>query len=65
MLPLLLLQLLYKLIWIGAAGLPMWWAGHFDRVSGMLRLFAAIVVLDLAIVPWRYVFENYRGKAEV
>jgi hypothetical protein len=65
MLPLLLLQLLYKLIWIATAGLPMWSAGHLNRVSGMIRLFAAIVVLDLAIIPWRYVFEHYRKKADV
>jgi len=60
MLPLLLLQLVYKVIWIAAAGLPMWSAGNLDQVSGMIKLFAAIVVLDLAIIPWRYVFGNYR-----
>ncbi len=61
MLPLLLLQLIYKLIWIAAAGVPMWWAGHLDQVSGMLKLFAVIAVLDLALIPWRYVLRNY-GK---
>ncbi len=57
MLPLLLLQFLYKTTWIAAVGLPMWTAGHFDQVSGMIKFFAAIVVLDLAIIPWRYVFQ--------
>jgi hypothetical protein len=65
MLPLLLLQLLYKLIWIAAAGLPMWSAGHLDQVSGMIKFFAAIIVMDLAVIPWRYVFENYCKKADM
>jgi hypothetical protein len=47
-------------IWAAAAGLPMWSAGHIDQVSGMIKFFTAIVVLDLAIIPWRYVFGNYR-----
>ena len=65
MLPLLQLQLLYKLIWITAAGLPMWSAGHLDQVSGIIEFFAAIVVLDLAIIPWRYVLENYRKRTDM
>jgi hypothetical protein len=65
MLPMLLLQLLYKLIWIAAVGLPMWSAGHLNQVSGTIRFFATIVVLDLAIIPWRYVFGNYRKLADV
>ncbi len=65
MLPTLLLQLLYKLIWIAVVGLPMWSAGHLSQVSGTMRFFATIVVLDLVIIPWRYVFENYRKSADV
>jgi hypothetical protein len=62
MLPLLLLQLLYKAIWIAAVGLPMWAAGHLDQVSGVIKFFAAIVILDLAIIPWRYVFQALARK---
>jgi len=64
MLPLLLLQLLYKLLWIVAVGLPMWSAGHLDQVSGIMKFFALIVVADIAVIPWRYVLENYRRKAD-
>jgi hypothetical protein len=31
----------------------------------MIKFFAAIIVMDLAIIPWRYVFENYRKKADM
>jgi hypothetical protein len=43
----------------------MWSAGHLDQVSGMIKFFAAIIVMDLAIIPWRYVFDNYRKKADM
>ena len=51
MLPLLLLQILYKVIWLVA--------GHSSLVSGMGRFFAIVVVLDLIVIPWPYVFQNY------
>ncbi|MGC9972123.1 MAG: hypothetical protein ABSE56_16205 [Bryobacteraceae bacterium] len=59
MLPLLLLQVLYKLIWLAGVAYPMWSAGHLDLVSGTVKLFAIVVVLDLTVIPWPYVFQNY------
>lgn len=38
----------------------MWPAGQASQVSGTIRFFAIIIVLDLLMIPWRYVFENYR-----
>jgi hypothetical protein len=55
MLPVLLLQLFYKLIW-----LALWWAGHLDaHASGAVRTMEGAAVLDLIIIPWPYVFANY------
>ena len=59
MLPLVLLQLLYKSIWIVGIGIPLWRAGHGNTVVGTMRFFAIIVVVDLIVIPWRYVFEHY------
>ena len=59
MLPLVLLQLLYKLIWIVGIGIPEWRSGHFDAVARTLEFFAAIVVLDVIALPWGYVFDRY------
>ena len=60
MLPLLLLQILYKVIWlIGVASL-LWSARRLNPDAiGTVRFFAGIVVLDLIVIPWPYVFEKY------
>jgi len=60
MLPLLLLQLLYKLIWLVGVGYPLWSAGRLNpEVIGVIKYFSIIVILDLIIIPWPHVFETY------
>ena len=60
MLPLLLLQILYKLIWLTAVGYALWSAGRLNpAATGAIKFFASIVALDLVIIPWPYVFEKY------
>jgi hypothetical protein len=54
MLPVMLLQLFYKLIW-----LALWWAGHLElAASGAVKTFVGAAILDLIIIPWPYVFAN-------
>lgn len=60
MLPLLLLQMSYKLIWVIFVGYPLWSAGKMDPVAIELMKASGLGVLfDLAIIPWPYVFKNY------
>ena len=60
MLPLLLLQLFYKVIWLVGVAYPLWSAGDLDPAkSGLFQACAIGVVLDLIVIPWPYVFENY------
>ena len=59
MLPLLLLQLFYKLIWLTAVAFPLWQAG---RPSAMTTNFVIPVVIDLIVIPWPYVFAHYFKK---
>jgi len=60
MLPLLLLQILYKLIWLVVVGYALWSAGRLNTAAtGSIKFFASIVGLDLVIIPWPYVFEKY------
>lgn len=60
MLPLMLLQPFYKLIWLIAVGYPLWAAGRLDPGTiGVIKFFAIVVVLDLVVIPWPYVFEKY------
>ena len=56
MLPLLLLQLLYKSIWVIAVALPLWSA---FRSIELTRIMAMGAVVDLIVIPWPYVIANY------
>jgi len=60
MLPLLLLELLWKVIWVVAFALSMWLHGGLDDYASE-TLFACLmgVVLVPIVIPWRYVLENY------
>ena len=59
MLPLLLLQLVYKSIWLIAVALPLLSAG---RSAGFAEAMVIGVVLDLIAIPWPYVLANYVKK---
>ena len=60
MLPLLQLQISYKLIWLIAVAYPLWSAGRLNPGAiWAVRVFAGIVVLDLVVIPWPYVLEKY------
>lgn len=60
MLPLLLLQLFYKLIWLIGVAYPLWSVGKLDPMTDELfRACALAAVADLIIIPWPYVFRNY------
>jgi hypothetical protein len=63
MLPLLLLQLSYKVVWLLAVALPLRSAGLWDsRATGLTKTFVLPVVLDLLVIPWAYVLANYIKK---
>ena len=60
MLPLLLLQLFYKSVWLMAVALPLWSAG---RSTSLTIIFVIGVVSDLIVIPWPYVLANYVKKS--
>jgi hypothetical protein len=59
LLPLLLLQLLYKSIWMIAVYLPMRSVGQSTNITSSMVIAA---VVDLLVIPWPYVFANYVKK---
>ena len=59
MLPLLLLQLIYKSIWVIAVALPLWSA---FRSIELTKVMAYGAVVDLIVIPWPYVLANYVKK---
>ena len=66
MLPILLFELLWKLIWVVAFALRMWLATGLDEYASQ-TLFACLigVVLVPIVMPWGYVFTHYvRAPAE-
>ena len=60
MLPLLLLELLWKVIWVLASVLPMWQGPGLDGYASetFFECLIGIVLLPL-VIPWRYVFTHY------
>jgi hypothetical protein len=56
MLPLLLLQLFYKSIWLIAVYLPLRSAG---QSTGLTKAMVIGVVVDLVVIPWPYVLAHY------
>ena len=56
MVPLLLMQFVYKGIWLLAVALPMW---SVVRSTGLTKAMAVGVVLDLIVIPWGYVLVSY------
>lgn len=60
MLPMLLFEFMWKLIWVVAFALGPWLSGRLDEPR-QETLFACLmgVVLVPVVVPWRYVYRHY------
>ena len=60
MLPLLFFELLWKVMWVVAWGLPLWSTGQLapDSEQTLISNLVGVVLVPLAI-PWGYVFQQY------
>ena len=60
MIPLLLLQLLYKSAWLIGTYLPAKSAGLLNEsLESFFWICVVAIILDLIVIPWPYVFKNY------
>ena len=60
MLPVLLLQFLYKLVWIGAVLLPAWMAGAVTPdLAGFAQGMVIGILFDIAAIPWLFAIRHY------
>lgn len=60
MLPLILLQFVYKLVWITGIYYPLYRIGENNEVAfGLFRSWLFAVVVELFIIPWPYVYKHY------
>ncbi|HEX2977368.1 MAG TPA: hypothetical protein VHO68_15650 [Bacteroidales bacterium] len=61
MIPLLLVQFSYKLIWLIIVALPLWSANKLTGSSaqGLAEANSIGIVIDLLVIPWPYVIRNF------
>jgi hypothetical protein len=59
MLPILLFEVAWKLIWLGVVALPLWLNNKLDGAT--LEQAGAVlwVVMVIAVIPWRHVLAQY------
>lgn len=59
LLPVLLLESAWKLLWLSLVALPRDAAGDLDPAAAEVAVNCSLVVVVLAVVPWRYVWQHY------
>ena len=59
LLPILLFECLWKLIWLGVVALPAATAGSVDAAMSKVLVNCSLVIVILAVVPWGYVWRHY------
>jgi hypothetical protein len=59
MLPILLFELGWKFIWVAVVVLPLWRADQLDPATLSVFYSCLVVLIVLAVVPWRYVARQY------
>jgi hypothetical protein len=59
LLPLLLFESAWKLLWLSLVALPKATTGDLDAATTETVVSCSLVVVILAATPWRYVWRNY------
>ena len=62
LLPALLFELAWKLIWTLAVVVPLWRSDQLDPDTLYVFYTCLVVVIPAAVIPWRYVFTHYVTK---
>jgi hypothetical protein len=59
MLPILLFEVAWKLLWLGVVALPLWLDGKLDGAFLDQTVEVLWVAIIIAVIPWRHVFTRY------
>ena len=59
LLPLLLFESAWKLLWLALVALPKAITGTVDAATAAIAVNCSLVVVILAVIPWRYVWSQY------
>ncbi|HEY1710539.1 MAG TPA: hypothetical protein VGG10_19875 [Rhizomicrobium sp.] len=62
MLPLLVYEILWKMVWLCGVALPLWLANQFDAATRQSFFEIAPVVILIPILPSGYIIANYLKK---
>ena len=62
MLPILLFELGWKFIWVAVVVVPLWRADQLDPATVKVFYSCLVVLIVLAVVPWRHVVRQYVTK---
>ena len=62
MLPILLFESAWKLLWLSAIAVPLWIRDDMSSATSEVAGSVLWVVIILAVIPWRYVFTQYVTK---
>lgn len=61
LLPVLVFESVWKVIWLSLVALPLVVAGDLDPAASQVLVNCSLVVLIIAVTPWRYVWRRYVG----
>jgi hypothetical protein len=59
LLPILLFETLWKLIWLSVVALPAATSGNVTQAMSDIIVSCSVVLVIIAVVPWRYVWQRY------
>ena len=59
MLPILLFEVAWKLLWLGVVALPLWLDGNLTGVTLVQTQAVLFVIPIIAVVPWRFAFRQF------
>jgi hypothetical protein len=62
MLPILLFELGWKFVWVAVVVLPLWISNQMDPATLQVFYSCLVVLIVLAVIPWRYVVAQYVTK---
>jgi hypothetical protein len=65
LLPVLLFETTWKLLWLGAVALPKAATGSVDAATADTVVSCSLVIVIIAVIPWRFVWHTYaRGSGD-
>lgn len=65
MLPVLLLEIIWKAIWLGAYALPLWLSDKLTEAHAQTVFESAFTLILLPLIPWDHVWRHYvTGKSD-